>query len=290
MFISPAFAQAVSPNDLPDLLWRAGEIIIVITGLLICIVFIGLALKEANAFTGLKRLGRWLLDGWLLDVMWLKQLGRWLLDVFNQYLDWRQRQNALRRPREAEWRQRQREAAFTQQVIIKTYRGSQAQATMLFQLDFIEMAAQRYFPTSQSWAPGQWAAGAFLIAVLLIFLFGLGLLILGYMLIVKPDGTLTVTYERRAASVEEKTCPRCAERIKAAALVCHFCGHEFAPGEVKKVEEQTPERQAGVYRGYTYIIGANGEAELELSSGAWRKFPSTEYLKAYVDAVTGNRS
>ena len=89
MFISPAFAQAVSPNDLPDLLWRAGEIIIVITGLLICIVFIGLALKEANAFTGLKRLGRWLLDGWLLDVMWLKQLGRWLLDVFNQYLDWR---------------------------------------------------------------------------------------------------------------------------------------------------------------------------------------------------------
>ena len=69
-----------------------------------------------------------------------------------------------------------------------------SQATMLFQLDSIEMAAQRYFPTSQSWAPGQWAARAFLIAVLLIFLFGLGLLILGYMLIVKPDGTLTATY------------------------------------------------------------------------------------------------
>ena len=56
------------------------------------------------------------------------------------------------------------------------------------------------------------------------------------MLIVKPNGTLTVTYERRAVSVEEKICPKCAERIKAAALVCHFCGYEFAPGEVKKLE------------------------------------------------------
>jgi hypothetical protein len=127
-----------------------------------------------------------------------------------------------------------------QQVIVKTYNGSQAEATKRFVDDSTEMAAHGYFPTSQSWAPGQWAARAFIIAVLLIFLFGLGLLILGYMLIVKPDGTLTATFERRTA-IEEKTCPRCAERIKAAALVCHFCGHEFAPGEVKKVEEQGPE-------------------------------------------------
>jgi hypothetical protein len=42
-----------------------------------------------------------------------------------------------------------------------------------------------------------------------------------------------------------------------------------------------------VYRGYTYIVAENGEAELKLSSGALRKYPSTQYLKAYVDAVLG---
>jgi hypothetical protein len=31
-------------------------------------------------------------------------------------------------------------------------------------------------------------------------LFGIGILILAYLLIVEPDGTLTVTYERRAAA------------------------------------------------------------------------------------------
>jgi hypothetical protein len=116
----------------------------------------------------------------------------------------------------------------SQPILVKTYTAKTSElASALFEADSVEMAAHSYFPTSQSWAPGQWGAGAFIVAILLIFLFGLGLLILGYMLIVKPDGTLTVTYEHRAAKTEEKTCPKCAEQIKAAALVCHFCGYEF---------------------------------------------------------------
>ena len=89
------------------------------------------------------------------------------------------------------------------------------------------MAEGGYVPTLQTWAPGQWHVGYWIVAVLLIAAWGIGILMLAYLFVVKPDGTLTITYERRAASAEEKTCPRCAERIKAAALVCHFCGYEF---------------------------------------------------------------
>ena len=28
---------------------------------------------------------------------------------------------------------------------------------------------------------------------------------------------------------DTKVCPRCAERIKSAALVCRFCGYDYAP-------------------------------------------------------------
>ena len=77
---------------------------------------------------------------------------------------------------------------------------------------------------------------AFLGALLLCFLL-IGIVIFLYMLLVKPAGTLTVTYQLRESAVapqaaslagDEKTCPQCAEQVKAAAKVCRFCGHSFA--------------------------------------------------------------
>lgn len=126
------------------------------------------------------------------------------------------------------------EVSNQQQVIIKTYKGSQAQATAAFQADSADMAAKGYYPTSQTWAPGSYSCGAFLLALLLCFVL-IGIVVFIYMLIVKPDGTLTVTYELRSVSggsaraiaVEEKACPKCAEKVKAAALICRFCGHNF---------------------------------------------------------------
>lgn len=82
------------------------------------------------------------------------------------------------------------------QVIVKTYRGNQTRATELFHQDAALMAAQGYVPTSQTWAPGEYGCGAFLLALLLCFLI-IGILVFIYMLLVKPDGTLSVTYELR---------------------------------------------------------------------------------------------
>jgi len=109
-------------------------------------------------------------------------------------------------------------------VVIRTYKGTQEQATKLFQAEGVDMAALGYVPTTQSWAPMpvSWVR--------------LG----GVRFYGQPHGTLTVTYarqtastsERQTASVEEKTCPQCAERVKAAALVCRFCGYQFRSEKV----------------------------------------------------------
>jgi hypothetical protein len=89
------------------------------------------------------------------------------------------------------------------QIIVKTYTGSQAEATMSFQADAAQMAIQGYFPVFQSWAPGQWRSAAFIAALLLCFLI-VGIPALIYMLIVTPNGALTVTYGFRGAPVDEK--------------------------------------------------------------------------------------
>lgn len=106
----------------------------------------------------------------------------------------------------------------TGQVEIRTYYGrTQSDAAIEFKADAEFMASKGYQPVSQSWADGRPGAGRIL---------SLGLLA-GAM---RPDGTLTVTYRRGSdeSSDGQKTCPRCAESIKAAALVCRYCGHEFA--------------------------------------------------------------
>ncbi|MEJ5209148.1 zinc ribbon domain-containing protein [Denitratimonas sp. CY0512] len=118
-------------------------------------------------------------------------------------------------------------------TIVKTYKGSHARAMAAFQAEAPRMAAEGYVPTSQEWAPGSYGCGTFLLALLLCVIV-IGIIVFIYMLIVKPDGTLSVTYEyRRPAAAPPtsheatKACPKCAEDVKAAAKVCRYCGHAF---------------------------------------------------------------
>jgi hypothetical protein len=84
--------------------------------------------------------------------------------------------------------------------VVRTYKAkTQEQAAQQFQADAGQMAAAGYYPVSQSWAPGSWGCGAFVIALLLCILL-IGILIFIYLLVVKTDGMLTVTYQHRASS------------------------------------------------------------------------------------------
>lgn len=83
-------------------------------------------------------------------------------------------------------------------VVVRTYRGSTQSAAWAFQRDAAAMASAGYSPVSQQYVPGSWGAGPFLLGVVALLFFGLGILVLAYLLIVKPDGTLSVTYAMAA--------------------------------------------------------------------------------------------
>jgi NADH:ubiquinone oxidoreductase subunit 3 (subunit A) len=85
-------------------------------------------------------------------------------------------------------------------TLIRVYRGhNQQDAVAAMQADATALSAQGYEVTAQSWAPGSYGCGAFLVA-LILFIVLIGILVFLYMLFVKPDGTLTVTYTLRGTS------------------------------------------------------------------------------------------
>jgi uncharacterized membrane protein len=84
-------------------------------------------------------------------------------------------------------------------IIIKSYRGNYNEPLEAFQKDAGEMEKLNYVPVSQKWAEGSYGCGAFLISVLSTIII-IGLIVFIYILIVKPAGILTVTYELRSGS------------------------------------------------------------------------------------------
>uniref|UniRef100_E6XSF7 PDZ domain-containing protein n=1 Tax=Shewanella putrefaciens (strain 200) TaxID=399804 RepID=E6XSF7_SHEP2 len=120
-------------------------------------------------------------------------------------------------------------------TLVKSYVGKEIEATEQFQKDSKFMASLGYYPVNQQYTQGSYGVGAFLIALFLCFFFFIGILAFIFMLIVKPAGSLTVTYKRReseaspaAARSDEKICPDCAEPVKAEAKICRYCRHSFS--------------------------------------------------------------
>jgi hypothetical protein len=170
-----------------------------------------------------------------------------------------------------------------QPIIVRTYTGSQTSATTWFRNDAAELAKQGYYPTSQNWVPGAYGCGSFLIALLLCLLL-IGILIFIYMLIVKPAGTLSVTYEYRAPAIvaSEKTCPKCAETVKAAAVVCRFCGHEFETVRSEPLEAAAGATPPGISAALDpYATAKLGQAVLREKLAELSTYSLVEIIRAY---------
>src|SRR5262249_14616678 len=69
---------------------------------------------------------------------------------------------------------------------------------------------------------------------------------------------------------------------EAAALKAKVEEPMRARGPVSRPQPITQSGQ-GVYLGYSYVTTEKGEAELKLPSGRWRRFPSTDDLKSFLD-------
>ena len=78
-------------------------------------------------------------------------------------------------------------------TLIRVYKGSPETANLLFAKDAETLSNEGYVPTSQSYQYGQHSTGAFIVALFLL-IFCIGIIVLLYLIMKKPDGALTVTY------------------------------------------------------------------------------------------------
>jgi hypothetical protein len=128
-------------------------------------------------------------------------------------------------------------------TITRRYPGKYQQAMADYQRDAADLARTHWYPVNQQYTQGQWGCGAWILAFIALAIL-VGIIILAYMVAVRPAGELVVTYEYRPpvapparvdapapVPVADDTmpCPRCAETIKKAAKVCRFCGLELNP-------------------------------------------------------------
>ena len=129
----------------------------------------------------------------------------------------------------------------------RSYRGKLPEATAAFQRDSVAMAEAGWYPASQSYVPGSWSGGAFVVALLLCIIL-IGILVFIYMIIVKPAGTLVVTYEYRGIGASSQPVAQAQGYVAPPAqafdpygkvppgYVCGRCGKPLSPAWVGKCQ------------------------------------------------------
>ena len=129
-------------------------------------------------------------------------------------------------------------------TVERTYTGKlEADADKAFTIEARGLAARGYVPTTQDWAPGQWGRGAWIVAALLCLVL-VGFAVLAYMLLVKPEGTLTVAYERRSqdlAAPTELTPAEATSVAMAEAMPTEATAIEVVPAETETVGDRVDE-------------------------------------------------
>jgi hypothetical protein len=70
-----------------------------------------------------------------------------------------------------------------------------------------------------------------------------------------------------------RKCPYCLGLIWSGASICSHCRRAVPKSATTASSLIGIEK---VYLGYTYVVAENGEAELKLSAGEWKKFSSTQ--------------
>ena len=114
----------------------------------------------------------------------------------------------------------------------KYYGETRIKAEEEFLIHAQELSNRGYRFVSKEWVASPRSLGVYIFPVLLVGVFGLGLiLILILLLTPNKPGFLHATYQLvelpMELTIEGKTCQQCAENVKEAAKICRFCGYSF---------------------------------------------------------------
>ena len=84
-------------------------------------------------------------------------------------------------------------------IVVRLYRASHREAFETFGREAPIFEDRGYGVDSVTWAPGEWDSATAILATLLI-LVGIGILMIAYMLVAKPPGTLVVIFGRASTT------------------------------------------------------------------------------------------